>query len=53
MDANGNVVFRILDRDAYRNVSVPMDQAYELARIVAEAVNEKFATKAQDSPSPF
>jgi len=50
-DANGNAVLRVTTRNT-RDL-VPMDQAYELARVIAEAVSEKFASKAEDSPSPF
>jgi hypothetical protein len=57
LDANGGVVFIV--RQASRTESGPvfdidMSTAYELARVVTDAVNEKFApAKVQDSPSPF
>jgi hypothetical protein len=53
LDANGSVIFRVQHRGAYNN-DVSMSEAYDLARIVAEAVTAKFAqAKVQDSPSPF
>lgn len=56
IDANRNVVARITHGGypaaGYR-VELPMAEAYELARLFAEALTEKFATKAEDSKSPF
>lgn len=56
MDSNGKVVFRI-QFGGYRPNSfrseLPMAEAYELARLAAEALSEKFAKPIQDSKSPF
>ena len=52
LDANGREVFRIRSKAA--SDEVPMAVAYELARVVANAVSAKFAPAAvKDSDSPF
>lgn len=57
LDANGGVVFIVRQTartEAGMVLDIDMSTVYELARVVTDAVNEKFApSKAQDSPSPF
>lgn len=56
VDANRKVVFRVqfggYTTNGYRS-ELPMAEAYELARLAAEALSEKFAKPIQDSKSPF
>ena len=56
VDANLKVVFRIQFggylTNQYRS-ELPMAEAYELARLAAEALTEKFAAPVEDSKSPF
>lgn len=56
VDANGKVVFRVqfggYRTNGYRE-ELPMAKGYELARLAAEALSEKFAKPVEDSKSPF
>ena len=56
IDKNRRVVFRINFGDymisSFRT-ELPASTAFELARVVADALTEKYAEKTEDSPSPF
>lgn len=56
IDANGRVVYMIqyggYAEGQYRS-ELSMAEAYELARVSAEALTEKYAAKVEDSKSPF
>lgn len=56
VDANRKVIFRV-QFGGYRvggyRAELPMAESYELARIVAEALSEKFAKPVEDSKAPF
>lgn len=56
VDANDRVVFKVRNgghKLGSFSQELPMDQAYDLAKVMAEALNEKFETKVKDAPSPF
>lgn len=56
VDANGKVVTRVqfggYTEGTYR-LELPIAHKYELARVIAEALTEKFARRVEDSKSPF
>lgn len=56
LDSNGKVVL-VVEKGNFNvgdyNKDLTMAPAYELARVIAEAVSEKYAMKVEDSKSPF